>query len=77
MPLVVAELGLAYGSRTHRIAAVGHAGYFSFGAGLQYTWLPLKIGESTRHGPELRAMWLAPHSGYVGLAWTFRFGDTD
>lgn len=75
VPLIVGELGLAYGSRTHRGAIFGHAGLFSFGAGLSYTWLPLSLGENVRHGPELRAVWMARKAGYIGLAWTFRFGN--
>jgi hypothetical protein len=72
-PFIVVELGLTYGSKFHHAALVGQAGLFSFGAGLQYTWLPIKLSSQMRMGPEFRAMWLANKAGYLGLAWTFRF----
>lgn len=72
-PFIVAELGLSYGSPFHHAAVVGQAGFFSFGAGLQYTWLPIKVSPRVRMGPEFRAMWLANKAGYLGLVWTFRF----
>lgn len=72
-PFIVAELGLSYGSPFHHAALVGQAGFFSFGAGLQYTWLPIKLSSRVRTGPEFRAMWLANKAGYLGLVWTFRF----
>lgn len=74
-PWIVGELGLAYGSPHHRIALVGHAGFFSFGAGVHYALLPIKLGDRVRMGPEVRAMWMAREAGYVGVAWTFRFSS--
>ena len=72
-PWIVAELGLTFGSKFHHAALVGHAGFFSFGAGVHYTWLPIKLSPKVRTGPELRAMWMANKAGYLALAWAFRF----
>lgn len=71
-PLVVADLGVAFGSDRSRFTTSVHGGLLSVGASVRWSHTPWALGANARTGFEVRATWLARAAVLGGAGWVVR-----
>ncbi len=71
-PLVVADLGVVFGSDRSRFSTSVHGGLLSVGASARWSHTPWALGAKARTGFEVRATWLARAAVLGGAGWVVR-----